>query len=232
MGTIFILIGLIIWPVFNRPAEAQNQELQQRVAELKQGAAKNKMALAQYTWMQQVSIILKGEQKKQEHFQVRIGPDGTQQKTSLDPQEAAPPSGGRLKQHVVAKKKEEYTDYADSMKALAQQYVPPTQELLQQAYVGGNITLGTVAGNPSEAQFVIHNYLKPQDTMTLIYDRAQKVLIGLTIATYMDDPKDAMNLSVQFTRLPDGSNQVSGLTLNGVSKQLTIVIANSNYQHL
>jgi hypothetical protein len=63
-------------------------------------------------WTEQVTISLKGEQKKQEHFQVRLGPDGKPQKTSLDPPaEAAAPSGGRLKQHVVAKKKEEYKDY-------------------------------------------------------------------------------------------------------------------------
>ena len=33
--------------------------------------AQNKQALAQYTWAEQVTISLKGEQKKQEHFQVR-----------------------------------------------------------------------------------------------------------------------------------------------------------------
>ena len=33
--------------------------------------------------------------------------------------------------HVVAKKKEEYKDYADQMKALVQQYVPPDKDLLQ-----------------------------------------------------------------------------------------------------
>ena len=48
----------------------------------------------------------------------------------------------------------------------------------------------------------------------------------------MDDPKDAMNLSVQFSRLPDGTNHISGMTIDGVSKQLNIAIQNSNYQHL
>src|SRR5262252_6729257 len=98
---------------------AQNQEMQERVAELKQAAAQNKQALEQYTWVEQVSISLKGEQKKQEHFQVRLGPDGKPQKTSLDP----PPSDsggreGRLKKHIVEKKKEEYKEYADNIKAL------------------------------------------------------------------------------------------------------------------
>src|SRR6516165_7656118 len=108
---------------------AQNQEMQERVAELKQAAAQNKQALEQYTWVEQISISLKGEQKKQEHFQVRLGPDGKPQKTSLDPPPAPPEHEGRLKKHVVEKKKEEYKEeykeYADRIKELIQQYLPP-----------------------------------------------------------------------------------------------------------
>jgi len=48
----------------------------------------------------------------------------------------------------------------------------------------------------------------------------------------MDDPKDAMNLTVQFSRLPDGTNHISSLVIDGVSKQMNIAIQNSNYQHV
>jgi hypothetical protein len=68
--------------------------------------------------------------------------------------------------------------------------------------------------------------------MTLIFDKAQKELLQVKIASYMDDPKDAMNLSVQFSRLPDGTNHVSSMVIDGVSKQLNIATQNSNYQHL
>jgi hypothetical protein len=224
---------LLVGVGFCRPATAQNPELQQRVAEVKESSAKNKQALASYSWTETVTISLKGEQKKQEHFQVRLGPDLKPQKTSLDPPaEAAAPSGGRVKQRVVAKKKEEYKDYADQMKALAQQYVPPDKDLLQQAYAKGNFTLGPAAGNSNELQLIIHNYLKPQDSMTLVFDKTQKALLQVKIASYMDDPKDVMNLTVTFTSLPDGTNHVSNLVIDGVSKQLNIAIQNSNYQHV
>jgi len=212
-------------------ANAQSPELQQRVAEVKAGAAQNKEALMSYNWTEQVTISLKGEVKKVQHYQVRLGPDGKPQKTSLDPPDDAAPSGGRLKQHVVAKKKEEYKDYAESMKALAQQYVPPDGAMLQQAYVQGNITLGTAAGDPNAIQLVIHNYVKSQDSMTLVFDKAQKALLGLQIATYIDDPKDAMTVTVQFGRLPDGTNHVASVDMNGVSKELNIATQNSSYQH-
>jgi hypothetical protein len=118
------------------------------------------------------------------------------------------------------------------MKALAQQYVPPDKDLLQKAYAQGNIALGPAAGAPNELQLVIHNYLKPQDSMTLVFDKAQKALLQVKIASYMDDPKDAMNLTVTFTSLPDGTNHISNLVIDGVSKQLNIAIQNSNYQHV
>lgn len=214
-------------------ADAQNPEIQKRVEELKQASAKNKQNLMQYTWNEQVTISLKGEEKKQEHFQVRLGPDGSPQKTSLDPPpDSSEPSGGRLKRHIVEKKKEEYKEYADEMKALAQQYVPPTPDLLQKAFEQGNITLGTEAGDPKEVQIVIHNYLKPNDVVTLSFDSTQKALTGIKIASYMDDAQDAMNLTVQFGRLPDGTNHVSGIVIDGVKKQLNIAIQNSNYQHV
>ena len=229
LTTLFALIVAHLAP----PAVAQDQQMQERVAEIKQAAAQNRQALAQLTWVEQVTISLKGEEKKQEHFQVRLGPDGKPQKTSLDP----PPSEsgeheGRLKKHIVEKKKEEYKEYADQIKALIEQYVPPEKDLIEQARQKGNIMLGPAAGVPGEFRLVISNYVKPGDNMTLTIDKTQKDLVSLAIATYLNEPSDAVNVNVQFSRLPNGPNHVSGETINGVSKQLTIAIQNSNYQHL
>jgi hypothetical protein len=117
------------------------------------------------------------------------------------------------------------------MKTLAQQYVPPDKDLLQQAYGQGNIMVGPAAGAPSEIQLIVHNYLKPQDSLTIVFDKAQKAILRVQVASYMDDPKDAMNLTVQFSRLPDGTNHVSNMVIDGVSKQLNVAVEDSNYQH-
>src|SRR5580700_9420606 len=93
---LLIVFVLLVAAAFNLPAKAQNPELQQRLAEVKQAMAQNKQALAQYTWIEQVTISLKGEQKKQEQYQVRLGPDGNPQKTSLDsPANTSSSEGGR-----------------------------------------------------------------------------------------------------------------------------------------
>jgi hypothetical protein len=208
-------------------------DMQTRVAELKESMAANKVALASYTWEETVKIILKGEEKKTEHFEVRQGPDGKPIKTSLDP--APPPqqdSGGRLKKRIVEKKKEEYKDYADNMKELAGHYIPPDKDAIQAAYTKGDIAIIPGGGAPGEVKLVIHNYYKPGDTVTLRFDKNQKQLQAISVASYMDDPKDVMNLTVAFGRLPDGTNHVSTTTVEGVSKQLTVNTANSDYKKL
>ena len=236
---IVCLLSLMLAGSYIGISFAQNPELQQKIAEVKQGVAMNKQALAQFTWVEQVTISLKGEQKKQEHFQVRLGPDGKPQKQSLDPpaqpaanNDSGGRRGGRVKEHVVEKKTEEYKDYANQIKSLIEQYVPPEKELLEQAALKGNIALSPAPGGEGQYRLAITNYIKQGDNLTLLFDKGRKALVGVTIATYLDDPKDAVNVTVDFTSEPSGLSHVSSQTINGVSKQLTIAIQNSNYQHL
>ena len=57
------------------------------------------------------------------------------------------------------------------------------------------------------------------------FDRTQRNnYFEIRLPPTEDDPKDAMNLTVQFSRLPDGTNHVSNLVIDGVSKQLNIAI--------
>src|ERR1700760_1155874 len=81
---------IAIGAVSIRPLVAQNPEVQQKVADLKAAMAKNRQALAQYTWVETDTISLKGEQKKQEQYQVTLGPDGKPQKTPMNPPAAQP----------------------------------------------------------------------------------------------------------------------------------------------
>jgi hypothetical protein len=225
------VVCLALLGIFAVSLHAQAALLQQCVAELKEATAKNRLALAQYTWVEKMTVYLKGQPKKTERFQVRNGADGKPIKTPLDSQPAAAPQGGRLRQHIVAKKKEEYEDYADRMKALAQRYLPPDRDTIQAAYAEGNISMtpGAAAG---EVKIVIVNYVKPGDSMTLVFDKEQKLVRSIKIASYMDSPSDVMNLSVQFDKLPDGTSHPTTATIEGVSKQLTVTTQNSDYRKI
>jgi hypothetical protein len=225
---------LAIGSMFALDVRAQNPELQQKIAEVKQAMATNKQMLAQFSWTEQDVISLKGEEKKEELFNVHLGPDGKPQKTPVDPNSMSDDDRKRrgLRGRIIEKKTEEYKEYAESIKTLIQQYVPPDKDKLQQAYQQGNVMIGGEAGNPGEYRLVISNYVKQGDTMTLVMNKAQKDLVSLSISTYLSDPSDAVKVNVQFDRIPGGPNHISSETINGVSKQLTIAIQNSNYQQL
>lgn len=209
--------------------QAQSPELQEKLAAIKQSSAANKQKLAHYTWLEQQTISLKGEVKKTQQFQVRIGPDGQQQKTELNPQPAPQPSGRRLKQHIVEKKTEEFQEYGQQIAALGKQYAQPDMQALQQAAQQGNISLqpNSAGGTVS---LIIKNYLKPNDSVTLVFNQQQKAIQSLQVASYLTDPSDAVTIAVQFAKLPDGTNHVATNKVNGVSKQLGVLIQNSGYQ--
>jgi len=224
--TLIVAIGFEVAPL-----AAQKAEMQQRIEEMKLAAAQNKQALAQYTWLETLTITLKGEQKGVERSEVRMGPDGQPEKTPLGVSGTEDAGGGRLKRRIVAKKKEEYKDYAQRIKSLIQRYVPPDRDKLADAYQSGNILMGPQAGG-AQYRLVISNYVKPGDKMTLVIDKAQKQIVSLSIATYLDNPQDAVNVNAQFASIPGGPNHVSQETIDGVSKQLRIDILNSEYRKI
>ena len=89
-------------------AFAQSQQLEEKLMALKQNQAANKQKLAQYTWTETETISLKGEVKDTKTYTVQMV-NGQQQKTETSNQQAQQGGReGRLKEHVVAKKKEEY----------------------------------------------------------------------------------------------------------------------------
>lgn len=211
------------------PASAQNAELQQKVAEVKQAAAANKEALAHYSWQQQQTTAIKGEVKDTKLFQVHIGPEGKPQKLEVENTPTSAGGGGALKRHIVKKKKEEFEEYGEQIGALAQQYAQPDPEKLEQAFHQGNITAGP-AGVPGEVKLQISNYVKPNDKVTLVFNRQAKAIQSLQVATYLDDPGNAVNIGAQFSQLPDGTNHVATMQINGVSKDLLVTTRNSDYQ--
>ena len=68
--------------------------------------------------------------------------------------------------------------------------------------------------------------------MTLVFDKQQKRLLSMNISSYLDNQSDAVKLNVEFSSLPDGTNHISSLIVDGTSKQLSVAVTNSNYEKL
>ena len=211
---------------------AQDSGLQEKVADVKQAAAQNKQALAHYSWQEQQTTAIKGDVKDEKLFQVHLGPDGKPEKVELE--NTSMSSGGRqhgLAHHIKEKKGEEYKEYGQQIAVLAQNYALPEPERLQAAFKQGNLMVGS-AGAPGEVKIVIKNYLKPSDQVTLIFNQHAKVIQSLQIQSYLDDPKDAVTIAAQYSQLPDGTNHVSTMRINGVTKNLLVTMHNQDYQKM
>jgi hypothetical protein len=210
------------------PAIAQNSELQQKLAAVKQAMAENRQRLQQYQWIEATQLTLKGDPKPSTQNLCSYGPDGQVQKTPIGPPPEQP-SGGRMKKKIIAKKKEEMKDYIGDVKSLLSMYVPPDPQKMEQAY-----QVGKVSFNPAGelVNLIFRDYTQPGDQMTLTFDSATRKVISLDINTYMGETKDAVTLHVQMASLPDGTNYVQQTVLNATAKQLVVTTSNSNYQRM
>jgi len=122
-----------------------------------------------------------------------------------DRSSSAPPSGGRLKQKIIAKKKADLKDYMDDVKSLLSMYAPPDPQKMEQAYPARKLSFNPAAGT---LNLIFRDYTQPGDPMTLTFDPAKLTIIGVSINTYMGDAKDAVTLQVQMASLPDGTRYV------------------------
>jgi len=210
------------------PALPQNGELQQKLASAKKAAAENKQRLLQYQWIETSQLTLKGDQKPPTQNSCKYGPDGQVQKTPIGPPPQNP-SGGRLKQKIIEKKKEEMKDYMKDVKGVLAIYVPPDPQRMEQAYQAGNVVLNPV---PGAVNLVFSNYAQPGDKMTLTLDTTSKKITTISIDTYMGEAKDKVGLQVHMASLPDGTNYAQQTVLNASAKELTVTTTNSDYRKL
>jgi hypothetical protein len=135
-------------------------------------AAENKQKLHQYQWIETTQLTLKGDQKPPTENSCHYSPDGQVQKTPIGPPPEQP-SGGRLKEKIIEKKKAEMKDYMQDVKAVLAMYVPPDPQRMQQAYQAGNVALNPV---PGAVNLVFSNYAQQGDKMTLTFDTSAKKL--------------------------------------------------------
>ena len=227
IGKRLIVIGAITL-VVAVAAIAQNGELQQKLAAVKQAAAENKQRLRQYQWTETTQLTLKGDPKPPSEKLCQYGPDGQVQKTPIGPPPEQP-SGGRMKQRIIEKKKAEMMDYMEDVKGVLNMYVPPDPQKMQQAFQAGKVSF-----NPADGlvNLIFTDYAQPGDRMTLTFDPASKKITSLNVSTYMGEAKDAVTLQVQMASLPDGTNYAQQTILNATAKQLVVTTTNSNYQKL
>jgi hypothetical protein len=234
---ILLVAALLVTPALAQmgPGGQGPPELQQKLAALKQSAAKNKQRLHQYQWVETQQLTLKGQPKPAKSDLCSYGPNGLIQKVPIGEQQPQQQqqSGrrGRLKERVVEKKTDEMEDYMQQVKSIISLYVPPDPQRMQKAFQAHNVSMNSTLG-AGAAQLVFKNYAQPGDQMTIAFDPAAKKVQTVNVNTYLGDPKDAITLAVRFATLPDGTNYAAQTVLNAPSKEIQVTTTNDNYSKL
>jgi hypothetical protein len=207
---------------------------EERVAALKQSLQESQTRLRKYEWIETTVISLKGEEKQRKQQRCYYGADGKLQKLPVG--DAAPPAadqgrgrrGGRLKEKIVENKKEDMQEYMERAVALVHQYVPPNPAYIDNAKKAGKVALKP--GAAGAARLELTDYIKAGDLLAVDVDAAANRLLGVRVASYLDEPEDAVTLDVGFGTLPDGTSYASQTTFDARAKNIRVVIQNSGHR--
>jgi hypothetical protein len=221
----------VVWAIFaSRDVRAQNLQTQAQLEDLKQSIAANTQALSQFTWQEQQTVLIKGNLKSQELFQVEPGPDGNPQKKPLKPQTSSSHKLG-LPGRINQRKTEEFEHYEKQIAALAQSYAELEPVRLEQLFEKGSVLIGS-GGTPNTIWAVIQDYEKRGDYVALTFDRTQRAIQTVEISSYLNDASDPVKISEQYAVLPNEPNHVSQMVVDEAMEQLTIQVYDFDYQRM
>ena len=219
-----VLTGLVLAALV-QPAGAQ--DLQQRLAAVKQSIAANQQALRSYTWLEKTELSLKGEVKATKVDSCRYGPDGKVQKTPVV--QPPPPEKKRgLRGKIVANKTEEMKEELQATVALIQQYVPPDSGQIQVVMNAGAASVSQAG--PQNLAFTFPGYAKQGDALTVTFDKAITGLRQIDVKTWLEKPEEPAMLKVVMQSMPNGITFPGSIVLSIPASKLDVRITKSNYQ--
>jgi hypothetical protein len=218
----------VLAAVCTLPAVAQQPTAAERATALKTTMGASQAALKKYEWIETTVISLKGEEKSRKQERCYYGADGGVQKIEINaPPEPAQKRG--LRGRIIEKKKEELTDYMKQAVALVKSYVPPSPAKIQAAKDAGKVSIDVLEPG-QRARLSFRDYEKLGDSLGVELDLANNRPLGLKVASYLEEAKDAVTLDVRMGQLNDGTTYASDITLDAKAKNLTVTVKNSGYR--
>lgn len=221
-----VLMGWLVLP-------EQSPSLEQQIARIRTVESENRKALAEYTWQEQETILIKGKVEHQRLFEVQPGPDGQLRRTPMDlPEENVSRSEkeGGMREWITQKKKHALMAYAQEMKQIAETYAQADPESLRLAYERGDIANEPSPSDIGVKKLSIRNYVKAGDLVTVAVNH-QNELQTLEASSYLTDTKEPVHILVEFVKTCDGLNHVDAVTATVPKKNFSLVIRNLTYEH-
>ena len=134
-----------------------------------------------------------------------------------------------MKKKIIAKKKEELSDYMKQAVELVHEYVPPSPQRIQAAKDAGKVSV-TPTG-PDGARLDFRDFVKPADSLSINLNLGNNSIQAVKVGTYLESAKDSITLDARFAALNDGVN-VANAVLVAAEKKIQVVIQNSDYRRI
>jgi hypothetical protein len=103
-------------------------------------------------------------------------------------------------------------------------------DLMQVVMNAGTASLSQAG--PGFAAQKFPGYVKKGDTLTLTFESAVKTLRQIEVATWLNEPENAVNLKVTMQAMPDGVSYPGSIVFSLPKRQLEVKITKSNYQKI
>ncbi len=219
-----VLIGGLIAP---HGIRAQRMDLASEVGAVRKEAARNNLALLEYTWTEHTEVLVNGEVRSSTAATCRYNRNGELSKTPMSEGDGKRDPNAVSKRHRE-RKKAEMQDYIERAVSLIHNYVPPKPDQLQYVLDNGRASIAQSQAGKSQIRF--NGYFKDGDSIMFTYDPVTRLLLRADITSTLGEKKDPVTLEAIFETLPDGVNHVASTTLNAPKKKVQVKTRNAMYK--
>jgi hypothetical protein len=228
MKKLTLVLGLVMFSAVGF-VNAQSGELQEDVNLIKKNLSDSKEKIKKYEWVETITAFVNGEQKSVKQNQCYYSVDGQLTKVATGGTTAAAKNPPGIRGKVAESKKEEMADYIEAALNKIKTYIPPNAETIQKIYAEGNVGVKILEpGKKFKIEFP--DYSQKGDMVSISLDKANKLLMGYAISTFVEGPDDPVSLVITLKTLPDGTSYPANITFNSASKKVKLVLTNSGYK--
>ena len=196
---------------------------------IKANLVSSKENMKSLEWVETVTTFYKGEQKSKKQNMCYYSLDGKLTKVETGASDPAAKTPGGLRGKAVEKKKGDITDYMNAAVDKIESYLPPDPNKVQSVYAGGKVTIGILEpGKKFKLDFP--DYLEKGDVLSFSVDIEKKMILALSVNTYVDNPAEKVMFDVKYNALPDGTQYPGTTTLDAQAKEVKVIIENSGFK--
>ena len=215
-------VGLALAFTLLACAAAQARQGQQ----FAQAQQENAKRLRQYSWKSRVEVRKGGESKSTQMYLVRHDADGNVQQTLVSNTSQQIPTRG-LRGFIAKKKKEDFVELLDGLKAVAKSYGALPPEKMQRFMAGATVT-PEKQGRWSLVRLQGRDVLQPGDSMTVWLDAATRRQRRVEVqTTFKGKP---VRIVSEFKDLDEGPTYLARAAVDYPSSELAVITENFDHE--